>query len=184
MTGVLLSGDRLDGMSAEGRAVIAMLASTGMRPIEFARLRPGNIVLDHAVPHIRIRPAGTGAKAAAEAGLKVRHTARDIPLLGSALAAARAYPDGLTRYADKNDSMTSAIGKYLREHDLLPTDKHSLYSLRHTFKDRLRAVQAPEELIDQLMGHKTRKPAYGTGYPLHVLAEWVARVAFDAPPAR
>jgi len=44
----------------------------------------------------------------------------------------------------------------MREHNLKPTPNHSLYSLRHTFKDRLRDAQAPEEIIDELMGHKKK----------------------------
>lgn len=177
----LLGPSALLAMNIEARAVIALIASTGMRPIEFARLRPGNMKLDAPVPHISIRATGRSRKEAAEAGLKVQHTARDIPLFGSALAAAKLFANGPVRYKDKNDSMTAAIGAYLRENELLPTPQHSLYSLRHTFKDRLRAIKAPEELIDQVMGHKTRKPAYGDGYPLDVLAEFVERVAFDPP---
>lgn len=168
---VLLGPTALAALNVEARAVVALIASTGIRPVEIAHARGANIVLNHAVPHLRIRD-----------GLKTRTTARDIPLVGSALAAARVLSGGLSaRYARKNDSLTSAIGKYLRENNLLPTPDHSLYSLRHTFKDRLRALQAPEELVDQLMGHSSRKPRYGAGYPLSVLHEWVSRVAYDAP---
>lgn len=167
---VLLGPRALLRLNAEARAVVAIVASTGMRPVEVAHLDGVNIVLDADVPHVQIRD-----------GLKVKHTARDVPLVGSALAAARAFPAGLKRYRGKNAQLTSAVGKYFRENDLLPTVDHSLYSLRHTFKSRLQAAEAPEDLVDQLMGHKSTKPRYGTGYPLDVLARWVERVAFDAP---
>lgn len=167
---VLLGPTALRGLNAEARAVIAVVASTGMRPIEFASARAENIVLDADVPHIRIVD-----------GLKVKSTKRVVPLVGSALAAARAYPDGLKHYRNRNDALTTTIGKYLRENGLIPAPGVSLYSLRHTFKDRLKAVEAPEELIDQLMGHTSKKPKYGRGYDLDVLASWVERVAFDAP---
>ena len=39
------------------------------------------------------------------------------------------------------------------------------YSLRHTFKDRLRAAGATDELKDALMGHRRDQPAYGFGMP-------------------
>ena len=176
----LLGPTALKKMHKELRATIALIASTGVRPIEVARMR-GSFVLDHEIPHMRIRPDGDGAKAAAEAGLKVRHTARDIPLCGSALAAARVYPDGLKHFANRQDHLTSMIGDYFLAHKLKPTPGHSLYSLRHTFKDRLRAAKCPDAIVDALMGHGSKKPAYGEGYPLEVLAEWVERVAFDAP---
>ena len=114
-------------------------------------------------------------------GLKTKGSARRVPLCGSALAAMRSMPDGPVRYARKHNQLTTALGAYLAENSLLPTPAHSLYSLRHTFKDRLRAAQCPEEIMDALMGHASRKPAYGEGYPLSVLAEWVARAAFDVP---
>ncbi len=176
----LLGPSALAAMNPEARAVMALVASTGCRPIEIARMQ-GGFVLDHAVPHMRIRPLEDGAKAAAEAGLKVRHTARDVPLYGSALAAACAYPDGLVRYAGKQQKLVAAISDFMVTNELKPTPAHSLYSLRHTFKDRLRTSKCPEEIIDALMGHGSRKPAYGEGFPLDVLAEWVERVAFDAP---
>lgn len=47
-----------------------------------------------------------------------------------------------------------------------PSPSNTLYSLRHTFKDRLRDIGAPEEIIDELMGHKTRGPKYGRGHLL------------------
>lgn len=178
---VLLGSDALASMGAELRALVAIVASTGVRPIEFVRMPAANIRPFDPIPHIEIAAAGQGARAAAEAGLKTRHTGRRIPLLGSALAAARAYPDGLPTYRNRHNQATSAIGKFFREHGLMPTPEHSLYSLRHTFKDALRAARAPEDLTDYLMGHRSRKPAYGDGYPLDVLAEYVSRAAFDAP---
>lgn len=141
-----------------------------MRPIEFAYMTAANIVLDADVPHLRIVD-----------GLKTKTSKRVIPLMGSALAAAQAYPEGLKTYFKKNDLLTSTIGKHMRDHKLHPTPGQSLYSLRHTFKDRLKDVSAPEEMIDQLMGHGSKKPKYGKGYSLKALAEYVEHVAFDAP---
>ncbi|MEC8967302.1 hypothetical protein [Alteromonas sp. CyTr2] len=60
-----------------------------------------------------------------------------------------------------------------------PSPSNTLYSLRHTFKDRLRDIGAPEEIIDELMGHKTRGPKYGRGHLLEKKYEWLQRIAFD-----
>lgn len=47
-----------------------------------------------------------------------------------------------------------------------PTSDHTLYSLSHTFKDRLRDVGAPEEVVNELMGHASDTPRYGRGHLL------------------
>ncbi|MGI9477289.1 MAG: hypothetical protein ACR2PI_11345, partial [Hyphomicrobiaceae bacterium] len=145
---VLLGPNSLIDLHDEARAVVAIVASTGMRPVELVQMREGNVVLDAPIPYLRIRPDGDSLKEAAEAGLKVRHTARDIPLCGSALAAAKTIPNGLVHYKGRSDSLTSIIGKHLRNGSLLPSERHSLYSLRHTFKDRLRAARCPGEIMD------------------------------------
>lgn len=167
---VLLGPTAMLGTNDEARAALALLASTGLRPIEVAFLSGENIRLDDPVPHLRIVD-----------GLKTATSVRVMPLHGSALAAARAFPEGLPRYHKKQNQLTTALGAFMADNRLLPTSKHSLYSLRHTFKDRLRAVQCPDEIMDALMGHVSKKPAYGAGYPVAVLSEWVARAAFDAP---
>lgn len=67
------------------------------------------------------------------------------------------------------------------KNNLSPSEGQSLYSLRHTFKDRLRDIQAPEEVIDNLMGHKSRGPKYGRGHILETKLEWLNKIAFQAP---
>lgn len=81
-------------------------------------------------------------------------------------------------YYKSADVASNSINKYLRENSLKPTPKHSLYSLRHTFKDRLRDAGAPEEVIDELMGHKKSGPKYGRGHMIERKYEWLNKVAF------
>jgi len=64
---------------------------------------------------------------------------------------------------------------------LRPTKDHTLYSLRHSFKDRLVAAEAPDSLIDNLMGHRTNKPKYGKGPPLELKLKYLMQIAFDTP---
>jgi hypothetical protein len=70
--------------------------------------------------------------------LKTKHSKRIIPLVGVSLEAFGAFPNGFPRYAD-NPTLSATINKYLRENGLLETAEHFLYSLRHSFEDRMLA---------------------------------------------
>ena len=67
------------------------------------------------------------------------------------------------------------------ENGLRPTKDHSVYSLRHSFKDRLIGAEAPDSLIDSLMGHKTYKPKYGKGPSLELKLKFLGAIAFRPP---
>jgi integrase len=66
---------------------------------------------------------------------------------------------------------------------LRPTEEHTVYSLRHSFKDRLIAAEAQDSLIDSLMGHDTYKPKYGKGPSLVLKLKYLQRIAFKPPPS-
>jgi len=166
-----LDSGELNGMNLEARALVYFMADTGARVGEIFGLLPEDIFLEAEIPFIHIR-------ANEKQGLKTAHSDRQIPLVGAALFAAQQFPQGLSRYSSA-DSASTQINKFFRENRLNPTKDHSLYSLRHTFKDRLRDVQAPEEVIDNLMGHKSRGPKYGRGHILETKFEWLRRIAFD-----
>ena len=54
-----------------------------------------------------------------------------------------------------------------------------LHGLRHSFRDRLRAVDAPIEMIDRLGGGwslKTVGQAYGDGYQLEQMYEVMEKI--------
>ncbi|TGQ26392.1 integrase, partial [Mesorhizobium sp. M4B.F.Ca.ET.214.01.1.1] len=87
------------------------------------------------------------------------------------------------RYRDKAASLSALVNKVLASKELLPTSEHSLYSLRHTFEDRLTAVEAPEKVIAWLMGHKWVRPKYGAGPSLAQKRERLQKIAFT-PPGR
>jgi hypothetical protein len=69
--------------------------------------------------------------------------------------------------------------KHFKKHKLLPSEKHSIYSFRHSFKDRLKAVEAPEELVDEMMGHTIDKPKYGDGYGLKLKLKYLKAIAMS-----
>lgn len=173
---VLLNSNALNGLNPESRGIIYMMADTGARLVEITGLMPEDIRLDTDIPHIHIRSNERYR-------IKTPQSNRQIPLVGAALQGARQFPDGFSRFATA-DSASSSINKYFRDNDLCPSDGHSLYSLRHTFKDRLRDIQAPEEIIDNLMGHKARGPKYGRGHILETKLEWVKKIAFKVENSR
>jgi len=112
--------------------------------------------------------------------LKTRSSNRQIPLVGAAVAGLRMVPRGFPRYKAA-DSVSNLVNKYFEVHDMKPTAEHTLYSLRHTFKDRLRDAGAPEEVIDNLMGHASRGPKYGRGHVLETKLKWLQQIAFKLP---
>ena len=90
-------------------------------------------------------------------------------------------PQGFPRYRDKGTVLSATLNKYLSENNLRPSPQHTVYSLRHSFKDRLVAAEAPDSLIDSLMGHRTYKPKYGKGPSLELKLKFLQRIAFRAP---
>lgn len=171
--GKLFADDALGGLNPQARAIVWVVAETGLRLSEAANLLPETIVLDHAVPHIQVRPIGRK--------LKTVQSERDVPLVGAALVAMKLFPAGFPRYRDKGASLSAAVNKYLAARKLLPSDNHSLYSLRHAFEDRLTAVEAPEKVIAALMGHKYSRPKYGAGPSLEQKHAWLTKIALQPP---
>lgn len=165
VTNTLLAG--LSGMRPEARAIVYILAETGTRPSEIYRAKADAIKLEEKIPYIHIR-----------GDLKTKTSERRIPLVGYALKEFAKYPQGFSWRWKNENSMTAGINKYMRENNLLPSSEHSLYSLRHTFKDRLRDIGAPEEIIDELMGHKKDGPKYGRGHTLEMKKKWLQKIAF------
>lgn len=139
-------------LNEEARRILFVIVETGLRLSEACNLTSETIFLD-----------------------------AEIPLVGVALDALRAQPGGFPRYRDKSASLSGLVNAFLDDHKLRPTDKHSAYSLRHTFEDRLTAIEAPEKLIAMLMGHKYSRPRYGLGPSLAQKKKWLDLIAFNAP---
>ena len=55
----------------------------------------------------------------------------------------------------------------------------TMHSFRHSMRDRLRAVECPSDVIDQIGGWATEGvgQGYGEGYELKVCAKWMRLVA-------
>lgn len=170
----MLAPGALDGLNDEARRVMFVMMETGMRPSEICGLEAKSIKLDAEIPHVELTPNE-------HRRLKTKKARRLMPLVGVALKAMQAQPKGFPKYAGKAPSMSAIINQYLRANKLMPSEDHTLYSLRHSFKDRLRAVEAPGELVDMLMGHSNGGPSYGAGYMLEQKAKWLQRIALPVP---
>ncbi|SJZ44028.1 hypothetical protein SAMN04488128_101227 [Chitinophaga eiseniae] len=169
ISSTLLNPDNLKGLNVQARYVLYAFAETGAGLAELTGLLPEDIILDAPIPYIAIVPRQKRA-------LKTKFRARTIPLVGYALEAFKACPDGFTHYRDRPDALSGILAKYLRENNLLPSRQHAVYSLRHSFQDRILSVNCPDRIQADLMGHKFGRPAYGEGATLAHKLEWLKKI--------
>lgn len=166
---VLLNPERLAGLNEQAKWALHAFAETGAGFSELVGLLPEDIVLNAQIPHINIRRRKFH-------GLKTRFRPREIPLVGFALDAFHACPNGFTDYFERPDSLSTAVGKYLNENGMLPSEDHTTYSLRHSFQDRLIDVDARNRVQSDLMGHKFKGEKYGKGSTLEKKLEWLLKI--------
>lgn len=168
---ILLPG--LTDLNERDRMALWVMADTGMRETEVFGAIKKDIRLDSDIPFVWIQPREGYT-------LKTPTSERQIPLVGCALEAFRKFPEGF-HHKGNPDTFSSIANSYLTDRKLRPTPRHSAYSLRHTFKDRLRDIEAPEEIIDDLMGHKKSGPKYGRGHKLDKKYKWLRKIAYVPP---
>lgn len=166
------------GLDDDIRHLVALISDTGLRLSEAAGLMIEDIKLDHLYPHVIIRPHP-------HRSLKTSSSQRVVPLVGMSLWAAKRVFDSSSsaycfpRYASadqtNSNSASAAINKWLKT---VAGKDAVIHGLRHSFRDRLRAVNTPTEVIDQLGGWslKTVGQSYGDGYPLDVLSDWMQNI--------
>lgn len=165
----LLKPGALDGLNTDARCILLGMVNTGYRPSEGAALTGSTIHLDSNVPHISIEPDGRQ--------LKSQYARRVIPLTGVSLEAFRECPTGFERYRTNSASLSATVNKFLRGNGLLETPGHSLYSLRHSFEDRMLAAGIDDRIRRDLFGHRLDRERYGKGASLEHLQELVQRLA-------
>lgn len=170
----LLSDSNLNGLNEECRLFLYAMADTGARPSELVGLnaKNGDIRLDCDIPFIYIRPDY-------KKELKTAQSERQIPLVGASLYAFKQLSNGFDHYYRKSDQLSATLNKFLKERNLLPTKEHCVYSLRHSFEDRLTVVEPPEKVQAALMGHKYHRERYGKGPTLEQKKKWLEMMCFD-----
>lgn len=158
ITGKLLAPGAMNGLNAEARTILLVMINTGCRPSELAALSSNTIHLEEDVPYISIEPEGRQMKSA--------YARRTIPLLGVSLDAIRACPEGFPRYRGSSAGLSATVNQYLRENELMETSDHVLYSLRHSFEDRMLAAGIDDRVRRDLFGHRLTREKYGDGATL------------------
>ncbi len=171
-----LKGSPFSSLNDESLHILYAIMDTGGGPKEICGLAPADIYLDHEVPHIEIRPNKIRK-------LKTGHRGRKIPLIGQSLIAFKKYSAGFPSHIHPTgaDNFSANVNKYLKLHGLIETEAHGIYSLRHTFKDRMRKHRLPPELQNYLMGHKDGSMGahYGSGYSLNDILDYMKLLEGD-----
>lgn len=157
------------------RWLVALISDTGMRLAEAAGLLVSDFKLEDAVPHVIIQPHQWRS-------LKTTASQRSVPLVGHALWAAKRVVDAnrsgfaFPRYnrldRTNSNSASATLNKWLGKH--VPRGC-VVHSFRHSLRDRLRAVECPSDVVDQIGGWTTAGDGqgYGQGYPLSVKSKWL-----------
>ncbi|MDA7550935.1 tyrosine-type recombinase/integrase [Rhodobacteraceae bacterium] len=156
------------------RWLIALISDTGLRLSEAAGLHIDDIMLNDDVSHVIVRPHPWR-------NLKTDASERKIPLVGASYWAAQrivsqatkpvfAFPRYNRSRQTNGNSASAALNKWLKNY---APDGCSVHSFRHSMRDRLRAINCPTEMIDQIGGwsRETVGQVYGLGYDIEVLAQ-------------
>lgn len=169
------------------RWLLALQVELGARIGELAGLALADLVLDHETPHVVIQahPWRT---------LKNDNSAREVPLVGAALWAARriketakdgqlyAFPRYIKDGECKADSASAGLNKWLR----LQGIDHTTHELRHTMRDRLRDSGATRDIQDAVggWGQSAMGDTYGKGYALKTLQAALLRTLPVSAPSQ
>lgn len=167
-------------LNDEARGIVLALIETGARPSEIANLEPDAIRISHDVPHLAIEPR-TDPDDPRE--IKTASSERLIPLVGVALEVFKKHAGGFPRYRNRENDLSAALNKYFRSNKLFPTTNHKIYSIRHSFEDRMKDKGLDSELRQILMGHAIDRPRYGSGGSLKWRQKELKRIALPFDPA-
>ena len=161
------------------RWLVAIIFDTGMRLSEAAGLMLSDLHLDAETPHIHLVPHP-------HRRLKTASSERKIPLIGLSLWAAKRLKQHSTslycfpRYTNSerciSNSASAAINKWIKT---VGGSNDVIHGLRHSFRDRLRAVEAPTDMIDQLGGWalKSVGQGYGDGYSSDLTSRYLQKIS-------
>jgi integrase len=160
------------------RWLVAIIFDSGMRLSEAAGLMIDDLKLEEDIPFVNLKPHP-------HRRLKTASSERKIPLVGMSLWAAKRIKQHSTglycfpRYTNSercnSNSASAAINKWIKT---VGGSNDVIHGLRHSFRDRLRAVEAPTDMIDQLGGWalKSVGQGYGDGYDLELLVKYLRRL--------
>ncbi|WP_367877783.1 tyrosine-type recombinase/integrase [Marimonas sp. MJW-29] len=159
------------------KLLMPLLGETGCRLAEIVGLRIEDIDLQEDLIHIRPNSARR---------LKTPNSTRTLPLVGYAkLAMERTiersdrewlFPRYIKEGTCKATHASNALNKWLKR----DFEGLTAHCLRHTMRDRLRALECPNDLIDQIGGWRTVGGVgvtYGQGYSVEQVRVWLGAVS-------
>ena len=162
----------------EMRWLVALVADTGIRLAEGAGLLRSDFISKDGILCAHIRPHPWRS-------LKTASSERVVPLVGSAKWAAErilaentdsqfAFPKYNNDERTNANSASAALNKWLKGKI---GEGYTTHSFRHSMRDRLRAVECPSDVIDQIGGWLTQGvgASYGEGYSVGVLRKWLTK---------
>jgi integrase len=163
----------------EKRWLIALIADTGMRLAEGAGLLKSDFIIKDGIQCVSIKPHSWRS-------LKTASSERIIPLVGSSKWAAEQilaqpgynqfafpiYNDGIRTNAN---SASAALNKWLK---IRLGPSYSIHSFRHSMRDRLRSIECPNDIVNQIGGWLTQGigNSYGVGYPICIQSNWMNKL--------
>tara|TARA_B110000208_G_scaffold144097_1_gene173802 strand:- start:291 stop:1064 length:774 start_codon:yes stop_codon:yes gene_type:complete len=163
----------------EKRWLVALIADTGLRLAEGAGLLRSDFIEQDGILCVNIRPHPWRS-------LKTASSTRVIPLVGSAKWAAErilaqpassqfAFPNYNDGQRTNANSASAALNKWLK---VKVGQEYTVHSFRHSMRDRLRAVECPSDVIDQIGGWLTHGVgnSYGKGHQIKMLVRWLKKM--------
>ncbi len=161
-------------MSSATSLITLLQMELGSRIGEVSGLSVDDLYLEDEIPHLHFREHPWRS-------LKTASSDRRVPLVGVALAAAKAAlklprtGNGLfPSYAKARgaDLASAAVNKRLQKWGLTSHD------FRHAMKDRLRDAGCTQDIRDAIQGHAHGGVAetYGRGHTLNTMREWLEKV--------
>jgi len=160
----------------EMRWLVALVADTGIRLAEGAGRLRSDFINKDGILCVRIKPNPWRS-------LKTASSERVVPLVGSAKWAAErilaentdsqfAFPKYNNGERTSANSASAALNKWLKGKI---GEGYTMHSFRHSMRDRLRAVECPSDIIDQIRGWLTQGvgASYGEGYSPEVMHKWL-----------
>ena len=150
-----------------------------MRLSEAAGLLKEDLKVNESIPYVDIKPHPWRS-------LKTKSSIRKVPLVGASLWSARrilesnndssfAFPLYCNDKKCNSNSASAALNKWLRNR---LGEGNVIHGFRHSMRDRLRAVECPSDLIDQIGGWTRGSigEGYGKGYSLDIKYRWIEKL--------
>jgi integrase len=160
---------------------------SGMRLEEICQLRHCDLIEQDGIYCFSISPeAGAIKTAAAERLVPVHSKLIDMGLLELASPDPNQGPDRLwndlspNKYGRYSNSVGKWFGRYKRRKGF-NDNRHCFHSLRHTFINELKQIDAPEPVIRQMVGHADNSITmgrYGKRYDVKKMKQWIEKVGY------